>query len=178
MKKLTQQQFKELYNQRGYGYGKVPDLRGCDFSGIDLTGVELEDLDLRGSDLSEAILNHTSLSGADLRGAKLPPVPIVQNIDTEIVKQINLRPSCFNMGDWKIKSPCGTSYCRAGWAVALAGKAGQELLKKVGFSWDTAGALIYAASRPDAPVPDFYCDTQDALEDLQECSGLSIGRLQ
>lgn len=59
---------------------------------------------------------------------------------------------------------CGTAHCRAGWAIHLAGKAGYDLELKVGPR--NAGALIYQASA--GYVPDFFCTTEEALDDIQE----------
>ena len=67
------------------------------------------------------------------------------------------------MSGWHL---CGTTHCRAGWAIHLAGAAGYALEDRIGSS--AAGALIYAASRPELPVPDFFASDEDALADLRE----------
>ena len=66
------------------------------------------------------------------------------------------------MSDWHT---CKTTHCRAGWAVTLAGEAGATLEAKVGPA--VAGTLIYAASRPGKPIPDFYCGDEAAMADLR-----------
>lgn len=66
------------------------------------------------------------------------------------------------------KRSCGTAHCRAGWATTLAGKKGLEL--EAEYDAPTAAALIYIKSRPDEPVPDFYCDNDEALDDIKACA--------
>ena len=64
---------------------------------------------------------------------------------------------------------CGTSHCRAGWVVVLAGDEGEALERNVGTS--TAAALIYFASDSQMKaVPDFYCTNAEALEDMRQCA--------
>ncbi len=66
---------------------------------------------------------------------------------------------------------CATTHCRAGWAITIAGEEGRFLESTYGPS--AAGALIYAASRPNMPVPDFHCSDEEAMEDLRKCAGIS-----
>ena len=70
-----------------------------------------------------------------------------------------------DMGSWHNADKCGTTHCRAGWAIFLAGKEGSDLEARVGPS--AAGALIYLKSCPDKPIPDFYCTTDKALADIR-----------
>jgi hypothetical protein len=66
---------------------------------------------------------------------------------------------------------CGTAHCRAGWVVTLAGEAGKALEDKYGPSY--AATLIYLKSDPTLEkVPDFYCDNQTALEDMNRLAGV------
>ena len=107
----------------------------------------------------------TVLTRADLRGAKLPDgVPVVPAIDAAILTAIGANASGLKMDNWH----CGTTHCRAGWAVVLTGDVGVALERKIGTA--AAGALIYAASRPDKQVPNFYASNADALADLRECA--------
>jgi hypothetical protein len=69
------------------------------------------------------------------------------------------------MGSWH---SCGTTHCRAGWAIHLGGDKGYALEKKVGPR--TAGAMIYRASRPGKPAPWFFARTDDALADIRKCA--------
>lgn len=61
---------------------------------------------------------------------------------------------------------CKTTHCRAGWAIALAGRRGYALERKRGPS--VAGALIYHAST--GRIPEFYASNEDALADIQKCA--------
>ena len=118
------------------------------------------------ADLSGANLRGANLSGADLRDADLGlAVPVIPNIDAAILSAIENGGS-LNMQEWHT---CETTHCRAGWAIMLAGSAGDELEQRVGPC--AAGALIYAASRPRQRVPDFFASTDDALADLRKCAG-------
>jgi hypothetical protein len=69
------------------------------------------------------------------------------------------------MGSWH----CGTSHCRAGWVVTLAGEEGKALEDKIGTP--AAAMSIYMASDPERwkteRLPDFYCDNDKALADMK-----------
>ena len=67
--------------------------------------------------------------------------------------------------DMRAWHTCATAHCRAGWAVTLAGARGTALEDAIGSA--AAGALIYAASRPHLPVPNFYASIDEALADLR-----------
>lgn len=104
-------------------------------------------------------------------------VPIVPNIDAEILKKIEADPKSFWMGDWHFHddrpdAPCGTAHCRAGWAIVLAGQAGWELEDAFGSA--VAGNLIYVASRPGEEVPDFYAETSEAIDDIRACAARQL----
>jgi hypothetical protein len=129
-------------------------------------GVEPKQADLR-----HTYLKRASLDEADLRGAILPDgVPVIDNIDLTIYKAITtdgvLNQFVFDVMSWH--SDCGTSHCRAGWAIHLAGEKGKDLEERLGPN--CAGALIYAASRPDLPVPNFYLYRNDAFADIKACA--------
>ena len=62
---------------------------------------------------------------------------------------------------------CGTTHCRAGWVIVLAGDAGRTL--EWVYGTPAAAALIYIASDPKiGKMPDFYCDNETALADMKE----------
>jgi hypothetical protein len=73
------------------------------------------------------------------------------------------------MGAWHT---CGTTHCRAGWVVHLAGEKGYALEK----FHDTALAaqLIYRESSPDLHVNvcRFYDDNESALADIKRMAEL------
>lgn len=120
----------------------------------------------RRADLSDADLSGADLSGAVLRRAVLSDaVPLVENIDARILAACSADGCSLKMNDWHT---CETTHCRAGWAIHLAGESGYALERAVGPS--TAGALIYARSRPDQPIPDFYASDNSAMADLQKCA--------
>ena len=131
--------------------------RGADLSGADLRGADLSGADLSGADLSGAVLR-----GADLRGVE---IPVIEEIDAAILAAVQRGGCSLNKRTWH---SCETTHCRAGWAIHLAGKAGSKLEASVGSC--VAGALIYAKSRPDKPVPNFFACNSDALADLQACA--------
>ena len=125
-------------------------------SGADLSGANLSGADLSGANLSGA-----NLSGANLSGAA---IPVIEHIDAKILAAIEAGGK-LDMTDWHI---CKTTHCRAGWAITLAGDGGAALENAVGPN--AAGALIYAASRPDKPVPNFHTSDKDAMNDIRACA--------
>jgi len=148
-------------------------LEGANLRGADLRDANLEGANLRGAILWGAILRDANLEGANLRGANLRgadlrgvgDIPTIRHLDAAIVAALAGDDQRLDMTDWHT---CETTHCRAGWAIHLAGEAGYALERQLGP--DTAAALIYAASRPDQPVPDFYVSTDSALADLEACA--------
>jgi len=135
-------------------------LRGADLSGADLRGADLSGAVLRGADLSGAVL-----SGAVLRDADLSGVPQVENIHQKVYEAAS-QPNALDMGSWHATDACGTTHCRAGWVVALAGEAGRAMEFCMGTP--AAAAMIYLASDPKIEkIPDFYCGNTEALEDMK-----------
>src|SRR5882724_1366839 len=125
----------------------------------------------QGADLSRAVLTGAVLS----RAKGLPPIPIVPHIDAAILRQIERDPKHFEMHSWHGDDEkcnpdhwCETTHCRAGLAIALAGEAGWALERAIGPA--AAGALIYAASRPGKPVPQFVTTNEAALADIRACA--------
>ncbi len=163
------------------------DLAHADLTDADLTDANLADADLTDADLADAYLADADLAGANLAGANLagarnltagqlesalniPPedIPIVPTIDAAIEGAINAGGT-LDMGNWHgVEGCCGTTHCRAGWAVHLAGKDGKVLEDKIGTQM--AGTLIYHASRHGQPVPHFFAGDEDAWADIQKCA--------
>lgn len=84
----------------------------------------------------------------------------ISNIDRKIYESISEGATgSLDMSKWHT---CETTHCRAGWAIQHAGEAGKALEKK--FGAEIAGKMIYAASRPEKPLPNFFASTSDALE--------------
>ena len=67
------------------------------------------------------------------------------------------------MSEWH---SCGTTHCRAGWVISLAGEGGRALEWAMGTP--TAAAIIYMASDPTLEkIPDFYANNETALADMK-----------
>ena len=126
-----------------------------------LRGAYLRGADLRGANLRGAYLRGANLSGANLSDAYLPLAPVVENIDAKILAAIE-SGGTLKMDEWH---HCKTTHCRAGWAITLAGEAGKVLEDQVGPA--IAGTLIYAASRPTMPIPNFYADNEAAMDSIR-----------
>lgn len=62
---------------------------------------------------------------------------------------------------------CGTTHCRAGSSIHLAGAAGYALEKRLG-SAEEAGRAIYLAST--GRVPYFFASNERALADIRRCA--------
>ena len=139
------------------------DLRGANFADADLRDAILRYADLRGANLRHANLRDVSFSLAKLRGTKLPyDAPAVPNIHQQLADAVN--EDNLDMENWH--SSCGTTHCRAGWVVTLAGEAGRELEEKI--ETGAAAALIYMASDPELEqIPDWAASNEDALADIQ-----------
>jgi hypothetical protein len=160
MKTYTKEELREVLARhtdwlRGDLGGACADLADARLTGADLVFARLARANLRGADLTDA-----NLSGADLAFARLDlEVPIVPDIDRVILEAVGPDGDNLDMETWH----CGTSHCRAGWAIHKAGEAGYALERAVGP--DVAGALIYHASA--GYVPDFYASNDEALADIR-----------
>jgi len=153
------------------------DLRGADLSGADLIGANLIGANLIGANLIGAYMRGANLSGADLRDANLRDAglrdanlsdanlgnaPKIENIHQAVYEAASA-PGALDMGTWHL---CGTTHCRAGWVVVLAGDEGKALEDKVGTA--CAAAAIYLASDPNiGKFPSFYCSNAEALADMK-----------
>ncbi|NBV06628.1 MAG: hypothetical protein EBS06_05270 [Proteobacteria bacterium] len=95
----------------------------------------------------------------------------IPNIDSAIFESIKTGKGELDMNSWHGKDKvneenwCGTTHCRAGYAICLAGKEGFELEKKYGS--ELAAKMIYAVSRPDEKLPDFHASDEEVLEELE-----------
>lgn len=140
------------------------DLCGADLAGADLSGSVLRGVAMRDIDLRLAKLHGADLSGADLSRAVLGSIPVVPAIDARILAAIDAGGR-LDTAAWHTSE---TTHCRAGWAIKLAGPAGEALEQALGAA--VAGSFIYAASRPGIPIPDFYAGNSEALADLQRAA--------
>ena len=149
-------------------------LTGAKLTGADLAGAKLTDADLTDADLADANLAGAKLTRAKLTRAKLTDanladlgfeIPVVPDLDRLVAEAVGARGERLDMQRWH--NGCGTTHCRAGWAITLAGDAGKALEQRVGPS--VAGALIYFAST-GRPPPNFFADDADALADIKRCA--------
>jgi hypothetical protein len=157
-------------------------LRGAYLSGADLRGADLSGANLRGADLRDAYLRGADLSGANLREI-LETVPLIPNIDAAILAAIEANKAKgtngLDMGSWHGKEGvdetnwCGTTHCRAGYAVCLAGKEGFDLEKQYGTPM--TATLLYMKSTPDAALPSFYCTDDEAMADIRARAAAQTG---
>jgi hypothetical protein len=69
------------------------------------------------------------------------------------------------MGSWHGDNMCGSTHCRAGWAITLH-PLGHEL--EAAFGPELAGSIIYMSST--GRVPNFFADTDEALADIRACA--------
>lgn len=104
----------------------------------------------------------------------------VENIDAAILGAIESGKGQLDMGSWHgdeevtEENWCGTTHCRAGYAICLAGKPGFALERELNNS-EAAGQMIYAVSRPDEPLPDFYAGNDETMDDLRAHAAKQMG---
>ena len=140
---------------------------GADLAGAYLAGANLAGAYLAGANLADAYLADAYLA----RALKIEPtdIPVVPNIDAAILQAIEAGGR-LDMSRWHGPNDhwCGTTHCRAGWAIHLAGEKGKALQDRVGHQ--IAGALIYQASRPGVLAPWFFAPDDVALADIKKCA--------
>lgn len=90
-------------------------------------------------------------------------MPVVDCLDAKILDAITSGGGLLEMATWHT---CGTTHCRGGWSVTLAGAAGKALERKVGEH--QAASMIYRAST--GRVPHFFATNRAALEDIKRCA--------
>ncbi len=74
------------------------------------------------------------------------------------MEEVTRPDGALNMGQWH----CGSTHCRSGWAITLAGRPGASLERLLGPA--LAGALIY--HRSTGHIPNFYADNETARADI------------
>ena len=107
----------------------------------------------------------------------MPQPPIISNIHTKVldaIKNCNLEMSSWHQ-DRNVNSDgayCGTTHCRAGWVIAIAGKEGVALESI--FGTENAAMQIYHKSSPNIPVSPvrFYETNEIAMADIIRCAEL------
>ena len=157
------------------------DLAGAYLAGADLARANLAGANLAGANLARAYLADANLAGAYLARADLADVskieesniPVIPQIDAVILAAIEAGGT-LDMSTWHGDGGwCGTTHCRAGWAVHCAGQPGRDLEEKVGTQ--IAAAMIYRASRPGQAAPWFYASDEKTMADIRKCAAEQIG---
>lgn len=136
-------------------------LNKADLEDAILAYADLSRASLRGANLVRAVVLCANLDGADLRDAALPVKVVVKNLDAEILRRAESSPGLLDLRDYHVGV---NAHSRAGWAIVLAGEAGQALQSIYGSR--TAASLIYAASTY-RPVPDFSLNREDTINDMR-----------
>jgi len=99
-----------------------------------------------------------------------PEIPVVENLDARILEAVTTGAGVLEMSNWHgVGGVCGTTHCRAGWAIHFAGERGHEMERKHGSQ--RAGAMIYRAST--GRVPHFFATNERAMEDIRACAAQS-----
>ncbi|MGB8630416.1 MAG: pentapeptide repeat-containing protein [Xanthobacteraceae bacterium] len=146
-------------------------MAGANLAGANLDGANLAGANLADADLDGAYMAHANLDGANLYGTgeiKDEEIPAIANIDATILAEIE-KGGTLKMSGWHGPDGwCGTTHCRAGWAVHCASTAGRELEKKVGTQ--RAAGMIYRKSRPGQSTPWFFAPDDQALADIRRCA--------
>lgn len=98
--------------------------------------------------------------------AGIDEVPVIEDIHTKVYEAIR-DGGRLQMCDWHGgEGVCGTTHCRGGWVIHLAGEVG-EIMSKT-FPNVFSASLIYVASDPHLEaIPDFYCSNEEALVDIE-----------
>jgi Pentapeptide repeats (8 copies) len=168
-------------------------LSGSNLSDADLTGANFTDADLVYAYSIRARFDGARFDGANLNGMRQgplfpvtesktrrarhvqryrkrhPEVPVVERLDTQILRVLRLPGRALNMGRWHGDwdgGSCETTHCRAGWAIALAGERGHALELKYGP--EIAGGMVYRAST--GRVPNFHSFNSVAMADIKRCA--------
>jgi len=157
-------------------------LAGAYLADADLARAYLADANLAGAsnkpasiaDHQDPIEPYTRKLTADSRHASMlryrelhPNVPIVEHLDAKIMAGIESEKIVLDMDNWHGPDGwCGTTHCRAGTAIHLAGQAGYALEQELGP--ERAGRAIYLAST--GRCPHFFATTDRALADIRRCA--------
>lgn len=107
----------------------------------------------------------------------MPEIPIIQNIHQKVLDVIQSDGCKLQMDDWHSDlniqegRHCGTTHCRAGWVVYLAGVEGRRLEEAT--LTEFAAKQIYKASSKIRVSPNqFYTTDEKAMADIVRCAEL------
>lgn len=104
-------------------------------------------------------------------------IPVIPNIHQSILEAVQGGEK-LNMSVWhedeeinEAGAHCGTTHCRAGWVVALAGKEGREL--EIETSTEFAANVIYSKSSGIEVGPfHFFLSNEQSMADIEICAAL------
>ena len=98
-------------------------------------------------------------------------IPVIFDIHKKLFDAVS-KPNALDMSSWhgdhdvnEAGEYCGTTHCRAGWVVALAGKAGRDLEQKTSTLF--AAQQIYKASGYPISPCRFFDDKESAMADMK-----------
>jgi hypothetical protein len=113
-----------------------------------------------------------------IHGISVKDAPVIPSLHSKIYEAAS-KPGALNMRHWH-DPHCKTTHCRAGWTVAVAGRAGKSLEEMVkdqntrrAFTPTPAriaACLIYIRNDPNifnGGFPNFYCSNEKALADMR-----------
>jgi len=86
---------------------------------------------------------------------------VIQDIHKRVYESAS-QPGAIDMSRWH---KCGTTHCRAGWVVHLAGEEGYALERF--HNTVLAAQLIYRSSGYEISPARFYDNNEDALADMK-----------
>jgi hypothetical protein len=96
----------------------------------------------------------------------------IENIHSKIFAAVSA-PNALDMSKWHT---CGTTHCRAGWVIILAGEAGAKL--EAFHNTELAAALIYRESSPHkVSAARFYDSNEDAMADMKRMAELEAAQV-
>jgi len=94
-------------------------------------------------------------------------IPKIKNIHQKVFDAVSKDHSKLDMNTWH--TTCGTSHCRAGWVITIAGEEGRKLEELTDTCF--AAMMIYKkSSNIKVPVVRFFEDQKIALEDIERCA--------
>ena len=91
-----------------------------------------------------------------------PTIPVIADIHIKVYEAVSAKPDALDMSTWHT---CGTTHCRGGWVVHLAGEAGYALERF--HNTALAAHLIYKASGYKINPGKFYESNDQALADMK-----------
>ena len=107
----------------------------------------------------------------------MPETPKIENIHQKVLEAVTERGE-LNMNYWHKDNSkdgegayCGTTHCRAGWVVALAGKYG-VLMESIFGTENTAMQIYNVSSEIKVSPAQFYKSTETAMDDIKRCAEL------